>query len=53
MILPARWFTSIARDSYLKGSTLWEMGIAFLALAVLCVLMIALAARTFKKDLEP
>lgn len=53
MILPARWFTSIARDAYLKGSTLWEMGTAFLALAVLCAVMIGLAARAFKKDLEP
>jgi ABC-type multidrug transport system permease subunit len=53
MILPARWFMTIARDSYLKGSTLIEMGLAFLALGVLCALIIALAARKFKRDLEP
>jgi len=53
MILPARWFMVIARESYLKGSTLTEMGAAFLALAILCALMITLAARAFKKDLEP
>jgi ABC-2 type transport system permease protein len=53
MILPARWFMTVARDSYLKGSTLVEMGVAFLALAALCAFIIALAARNFKKDLEP
>jgi ABC-2 type transport system permease protein len=53
MILPARWFMTIARDSYLKGSTLLDMGGAFLALTLLCAFIIALAARTFKKDLEP
>jgi ABC-2 type transport system permease protein len=53
MILPARWFMTVARDSYLKGSTLVEMGVAFLALAALCAFIIALAARKFKKDLEP
>jgi ABC-2 type transport system permease protein len=53
MVLPARWFMTIARDSYLKGSTLVEMGTAFLALGVLCVIIIAIAARKFKKDLEP
>jgi hypothetical protein len=29
------------------------MGVAFLALAALCAFIIALAARKFKKDLEP
>ncbi len=53
MILPARWFMTIARQSYLKGSTLWEMGTAFLALGFLCAVMIRLATKKFKKDLEP
>jgi len=53
MILPARWFMTVARDSYLRGSTLLEMGGAFLALLLLCALMITLATRKFKKDLEP
>jgi ABC-2 type transport system permease protein len=53
MILPARWFIVITRESYLKGATLIEMGTAFAALGVLCAVMVALATRKFKKDLEP
>jgi ABC-2 type transport system permease protein len=53
MILPARWFVVIARESFLKGSTLLEMGGAFAALGVLCAVMVMLATRKFKRDLEP
>jgi ABC-2 type transport system permease protein len=53
MILPARWFIVITRESYLKGATLLEMGTAFAALGILCVIMVGLATRKFKKDLEP
>jgi ABC-2 type transport system permease protein len=53
MILPARWFIVITRESYLKGATLLEMGTAFAALGILCAIMVGLATRKFKKDLEP
>ncbi|MBI3898158.1 MAG: ABC transporter permease [Gammaproteobacteria bacterium] len=53
MILPARWFMTIARESYLKGSTFLDMAGPFLALAILCTIMIVLATSKFKKDLEP
>ena len=53
MILPARWFMRIARDTFLKGSSLLDLAGPFLALAFFCVLMIFLAARRFKTDLEP
>lgn len=53
MLLPARWFMTIARQSFLKGSTFLEMGIPFFALGILCTLMIFLATINFKKDLEP
>jgi ABC-2 type transport system permease protein len=53
MILPARWFMRIARDTFLKGSSLLELAGSFLALAVICTLMIFLAARRFKRNLEP
>jgi ABC-2 type transport system permease protein len=53
MILPARWFMRIARDTFLKGSSLLDLGGAFLALSILCVVMILLATRRFKRDLEP
>lgn len=53
MILPARWFMRIARDTFLKGSSLIALGGSFLALSIFCVLLIMLATRSFKRDLEP
>lgn len=52
-ILPARWFMTIARQSYLRGSTFIDLWVPFLALTILCALMILLAVIKFKKDLEP
>jgi ABC-2 type transport system permease protein len=53
MILPARWFMTIARSLYLKGSTLFDMAIPFMALTLLCVIMIYFATKKFKRDIEP
>jgi len=53
MLLPARWFVQIARDTFLKGSGLVELAGPFAALSALCFLLIAQAARRFKRDLEP
>jgi len=53
MILPARWFMRIARDTFLKGSSLLELSGAFLALSILGCFMILFATRRFKRDLEP
>ncbi len=53
MILPARWFMRIARDTFLEGSSVLELAGPFLALGFFCVLMIFLASRRFKRDLEP
>ncbi len=53
MILPARWFMLIARDTFLEGSSVLELAGPFLALALICGLMVFLAARRFKRDLEP
>jgi ABC-2 type transport system permease protein len=53
MLLPARWFMRIARDTFLKGSGLIELAGPFLALSLLCFLMIFTATRRFKRDLEP
>jgi len=53
MILPARWFMNIARDTFLKGSTLFELGGPFLALSLFCILLILAATKRFKRDLEP
>lgn len=53
MLFPARWYMEIARNSYLKGSMFSEMLIPFSALGILCVLMMTMATRRFKRDLEP
>ena len=53
MILPARWFMQIGRDTFLKGSSLAQLSNAFLALTLLCIGMIIIATRKFKRDLEP
>lgn len=53
MLLPARWFVVIARESFLKGSTLLEMAPSFLALAAIATVLVLLAVRKFKRDLEP
>jgi ABC-2 type transport system permease protein len=53
MILPARWFMRIARDTFLEGSSFFELSGSFLALSIFCVLMILMATRRFKRDLEP
>ena len=52
-ILPARWFTQISRGVFLQGSGLIELRVPFLALLIISTVMIALAARKFKTDLEP
>jgi ABC-2 type transport system permease protein len=52
MILPARWFMAIVRDSFLQGASLWDMRGSFLALGIIGAALIALASRKFKKDLE-
>lgn len=53
MLLPARWYMKIARNSYLKGSMFLEMSVPFLALSLLSFFMIILATKKFKRDLEP
>lgn len=53
MILPARWFMSIARGTYLRASTFQDLLPVFAALGVLAIIMILLAVKNFKRDLEP
>lgn len=52
-IIPARWFMQICRGLFLKGSELTDLTKPFIALAVIQFLMLMLAARKFKRDLEP
>jgi ABC-type multidrug transport system permease subunit len=53
MILPARWFMVIARETYLKGATMYDLWLPFLILSISCALMIVLATKKFKRNLEP
>lgn len=52
-ILPARWFMIISRDVFLKGAGILDLKVPFLALAAICLVMVNIAVRKFKKDLEP
>jgi len=53
MILPARWFMVIARDSFLQGSSFWDLKEEFSALIVIMIIFIFISVKRFKKDLEP
>ncbi|WP_413570595.1 ABC transporter permease [Bdellovibrio sp. HCB117] len=53
MILPARWFIKISRQLFLQGSSFLDILPSFLALCGLFCLMILLATKKFKKDVEP
>ncbi len=53
MLLPARWFMEIARDTYLKGSGLLDLWGPFLGLTLFSVIIITMGARSFKRNLEP
>lgn len=52
MLLPARWFMVIARESYLKGSNFFDLIVPFCALLIFCLITITLAAKKFKRNLE-
>ena len=53
MIFPARWFVKIARDTFLKGSSIADLWLPFVAIIVLGTLLIIASVRRFKRDLEP
>lgn len=51
-ILPARWFMQISRDSFLQGTSFWQLWMPFLGLMLFCVVVLFLGVRAFKRDLE-
>ncbi|WII70935.1 ABC transporter permease [Bdellovibrio sp. 22V] len=53
MILPARWFIKISRELFLQGSLFSQILPTFLIQCGLFILMIFLATKKFKKDVEP
>jgi ABC-2 type transport system permease protein len=52
MIFPARWFMEIARDTFLKGSGPVALAGSFFALSLISFLIIRMAVRKFRRDLE-
>ena len=53
MLLAPRWFMTVARSIFLKGSSFTELLLPFGALAALAVILLALSGAKFKTDLEP
>lgn len=53
MILPARWFMQISRDSFLEGTSFLQLWQPFLGLSLFMIIVIALGKHKFKRDLEP
>lgn len=47
---PPRWFAEIMRSVYLKGTTIIELGTAYVALAVIATLFSTLAALTYRRQ---
>jgi len=52
-IIPARWFMEISRSVFLEGSGFADLKTPFLALTAGTALLIVLAAKNFKTDVEP
>ncbi|MEI6790526.1 MAG: ABC transporter permease [Myxococcaceae bacterium] len=52
-ILPARWFMTISRSSFLEGTGFLELTTPFLGLSIFCFVIILAGTRRFKRDLEP
>lgn len=53
MVFPARWFMVISRDLFLKGTNLPDLLAPFAALTILNAVMLTVAVRRFKRDVEP
>ncbi|MEI6805249.1 MAG: ABC transporter permease [Myxococcaceae bacterium] len=53
MILPARWFMQISRDSFLEGTSFLQLWQPFLGLTLFTIFVVGLGKRKFKRDLEP
>jgi ABC-2 type transport system permease protein len=52
MILPARWFMIIARDSFLQTVGFTGLAPSFLALTLITALLVLVGSKKLRKDLE-
>lgn len=53
LLLPARWFMEISRESFLQGATFWQMKTSFGCLTAIMIFFVFVSLKKFKKDLEP
>jgi ABC-2 type transport system permease protein len=53
MVFPARWFMVISRDLFLKGTHLPDLAAPFAALLLINAILLSVAVRRFKRDVEP
>lgn len=53
MLLPARWFISVSRKLFLQGASFFELLPSLLVMCLLLGVMLLLATKKFKKDVEP
>ncbi|MDR2464175.1 MAG: ABC transporter permease [Holosporales bacterium] len=51
-IFPARWYVTIARDQFLKGSSLQDLWLPFTALSISAYFIVQLCVAKFKRTLE-
>lgn len=52
-VLPAKWFMMISRGIFLKGTGILDLLKPIGSLMILATILITIATRRFKKDLEP
>jgi ABC-2 type transport system permease protein len=52
-LFPAKWFMIITRALFLKDASITQLALPFLALAVIALILVFIAVKRFKVDLEP
>jgi ABC-2 type transport system permease protein len=53
MLLPQRWFMQIVRGIILKDAGFFDLILPFMALTLMCMLLLIAASKRFKRDIEP
>ncbi|MCB0412702.1 MAG: ABC transporter permease, partial [Bdellovibrionales bacterium] len=51
-VFPARWFMSITRDQFLKGSNIFQLATPIIAMSIISVILVSVAVVKFKGDLD-
>lgn len=53
MLFPQRWFLNISRNLFLSDSNITTLILPFTAITIFTIVMIFIAVKNFKKDVEP